>query len=148
MRQVVFGFTVYQTQDDEPVAGPIPTGLTIDIPGAAGGFPAASNVAMTTALPIDFTLTGNTISWTNSGEADAIVSITLSAFADSDFQTQVTLTCELVDDGSHEIAASVLPAGNNIEFPVFLGTRAVTRLTQVGNSVLILTATADGFLTR
>ncbi len=147
LKRLIFGFTAYQTEDDVPVAGPMPNGLVVNIPGEAGGFPAASNLNMPTANTIEFTFSGSTITWTNSGEEGATVDILMSALSDGDVFNQVIIQCELIDDGVHEIAAGIIPAGN-IETPLFSGTRSVTRLVQVGNSVLILSSTSDGFLVR
>lgn len=147
LKRLIFGFTAYQTQDDIPVAGPMPNGLVVNIPGEAGGFPAVSNLNMPVARTIEFSFSGSTITWTNSGEEGATVDILMSALSDGDVFNQVFIQCELVDDGLHEIAAGIIPAGN-IETPLFSGTRSVTRLVQAGNSVLILSATSDGFLAR
>jgi len=141
----LFGFLIYLTDGDEPVPGPIPEGLMVNIPGASGGFPAFGDVAMPNAAPVEFTVNGNTISWNGSGNDMSTISILMSAFADGDFQTQVIVECELVDDGSHQIAAGVLPAGN-VEIPVFFGTRSATRFVQNGTAVLVIEAESEGFL--
>ncbi len=144
-RQMQFGFFLYQTPDDVAVAGPIPAGLTADIPGAAGGFPALSNVPLPSAAPIEFTLDGTTINWTGSGESGASVNLFFAALTDGDVLNQTIIQCDLLDDGVHTIASGLLPEGTQ-EYPFFSGTRIVTLIQQMGGAVVVATAESDGFL--
>ena len=145
--QSVFGFQIYQTDDGEPIAGPIPENLVLDIPGAAGGFPAFSDVSFPYAAPLEFTQSGSEITWTNSGEPGSSISIIMSAIPDGNLLQQLSIECDLIDDGSHQISADLLSA-DNVEFPLFSGERFITRVVQVGGSALILQASSDGFLNR
>ncbi len=146
--QSVFGFLIYQTDGDQPIAGPIPSGLTVDIPGAPGGFPAMANVSFPQAAPISFSFDGTTISWTNPSGAgnSSSVSVTMAVIVDSNFASQQLIQCELLDDGTHTVEAGLIPAGDTIEAPLFFGSRSVTQIVQNGSAVLVLDAEADGFL--
>jgi len=130
-----------------PVAGPIPNDLKIDIPGAIGGFPSFSDVSMPTAAPIEFTVDGTNLSWSGSGSEGGAVDITVSALVGGDVFGQTLISCKLVDDGEFTFAADLWPAGF-VEFPLFSGTRSVSRVEQIGDAVLVLQASVERFLMR
>ncbi len=142
VEQQVFGFLIYNTEDRTPIAGAIPNDLVVDIPGASNGFPALSAIAFPSASATEFSIQGNTVTWAGSNMDGASINITASAVANGSIATQAFIECDLIDDGSHQIEAGILPEGS-VEFPLFLASRQVERVIVSGNALLTLRAEAD-----
>ena len=148
-----FGFIFYDVDTDLPT--PIPTELTVDIPGDE--FPAFSNVAIPNVAPLTGvspgfgqTLTADTVfTWDAGNNENARIDITLvdtSALLDPS-QELVSVSCLAIDDGSFQIPAQTaaqLPAGFSAGNSGL--TRTAFSVLQNDNSLLIVTAiTSSGF---
>lgn len=132
-----FGFSGYQT--DAEITGPLPTGLTVDIPGDQ--FPAFANVSIPNAALVtgatpdsDQPIAANTtFSWNAGNNPDARVTIS----ADDVF-------CTVVDDGSFTLPANI-QAQLGSDFGVFGYdiTRFAVNFVQSGNAVLVVTSEGE-----
>ena len=149
-----FGFIFYGVDTELPT--PIPSELTVDIPGDE--FPAFSNVAIPDVAPLtgvspgfeQQTLTADTVfTWDAGNNENARIDITLvdtSALLDPS-QELVSVSCLAIDDGSFQIPAQTaaqLPAGFSAGNSGL--TRTAFSVLQNDNSLLIVTAiTSSGF---
>ena len=134
----------------ESLPSPIPSGLTVSIPGSSGGFPAFSDVAVGEVA--SFSLTSpeaseqvtpdTTFTWTGSGSSTTYVTIVASAF---DFTTSesTTVSCLVADDGNFSFSASTRSEmGATFESTFFSASRTSYRVEQKGDAVLILSASS------
>ncbi len=133
-----FGFTFYDTETE--ITAPLPSGLTVDIPG--GQFPAFANVSIPDVSPltgaspgINQAITaGTTFSWDAGNNPEALVLI------DAD-----DVSCVVTDDGSFTMPASIqaqLP-GNFGAFGYDIS-RIAVRFLQSGTAVLVVTSVSEG----
>ena len=138
------GFVVYAPEGGS-VAGPIPSGLVVDVPGDE--FPAFAAVRVPDASPLtgvtpagpEGVTAGTTFGWDAGTDPSTRVTATL-AIEDTD--PVVSLTCSLVDDGEFRLPASLLariPADRPATASL---ARVGTRALQDGDAVLLVTATA------
>lgn len=102
-----FGGTTFISYGDDDIDQALPAGLTLDIPGAAGGFPSFSNVSMGTTQSIDLTSPSNpgsitpntTFTWNGAGSS-SLVTISASALDPTNPLATISLSCLAIDDGS------------------------------------------------
>ena len=145
-RESAFGFLFY-SPEPETVPGPIPSQLTLDIPGDI--FPAFANVSMPVVEPLTVTsptqgqpITPTTnFSWTAGSNPNAYISISATAFNATGETTFVD--CEAADDGEFSFPAqtqSEMGAAFTSITADYL--REVLTFQQQGNALLVLTATS------
>jgi len=145
-RQSALGFLFYGPEP-ESVPGPIPSQLTLDIPGDV--FPAFVNVNMPVVQSLIVSsptqgqpVTPSTVfSWTAGSNADAYISIAATTFnADG---TTTIVDCEAVDDGQFAFSAQTQSEmGASFTSITADFEREVLTLQQQGNALLVLTATS------
>lgn len=148
-----FGFLIYGTPDNLEVSGSIPSGLTADIPGAANGFPAFSNVPVPQADSLALTIEGDadsgySLMWNGSDANNSALSVTFTALdqGSNDFSSQVIISCSLRDDGSQPIPANLLPTGSNVIVLGGSARRTNVNFVQQGNALLMVTSSSDTFV--
>lgn len=106
IKQVFEGDIFYSTDMTTPLL-PFPASLTLDIPGATGGFPAFTGVTFP-SIPAAFTLTepsntsavttSTTFAWTGAGSSDSVMQF--YGFGDGADNKTVVFSCVATDDGS------------------------------------------------
>lgn len=145
VRQEVFGFVLYSVDnDDGSIAGFLPTGLVLDIPGAV--FPAFTGIAVPDVPPALDDISpaaGSTVGmdasfvWMPSGIADA--RIFLDVESDS-----TSISCLLQDDGAYRFTPDVAAeAGANFAGRVDSASRQGLAIHSSDRAVLFVTSGSD-----
>jgi len=147
-RKIESGNTFYEPNTD-PVAGPLPDGLILDIPGDV--FPAFSNVAVPNldAFELKSPASGEVITpasvftWEASNNPDSVVEISAS---NVDFSTSkgVVVSCVVTDDGSFGFPTKT-QAEMGADFSSILELRAIRyvfTIKQQGEAILVVTSTS------
>ena len=154
----IANFTLYVLAGDptpESIPGPVPSGLTFNIPGDV--FPAFANVPVPnvdslvlTTPALGAVVSSDTVfTWEATPGSEAVISIQGSGFQfDVENPTSVgftNLSCEVVDDGSFTIPAATQAeldaAGSNLTFNQM--TRTFSSLQQSDNAALIVSRTSE-----
>lgn len=142
-----FGFIYYELDENVILSSPVPSNLTLNIPGEQ--FPAFSNVAIPFSEPLQVNspnafepITASTaFSWVPSDNPNAFIDISASAIS-ADFTGFTTVNCTVIDDGSF-----AFPATTQSQMGAFSAISAVSRTTintqQNGNAVLFLASTVE-----
>jgi hypothetical protein len=144
------GVNLITYANEEDIEG-LPTGLTLDIPGATPGFPKMTNVpvpttasdfAVSASTPLDAVTKATTFTWKASGARNA--SVTLTGGADVGGR-QVTFVCTAVDDGQFAFPAAT---GRELDSAGFTRGRVqsasqATRSTHTVGDALLLVTVSD-----
>ena len=145
-RESVFGFLFYSPEPDT-VPGPIPSQLTLDIPGDV--FPAFANVNMPVVQPLITSsptqgqpITPTTsFTWTAGSNSDAYIAISATTIDATGASTVVE--CEATDDGEFSFPAQTqTEMGASFTSTIADYVREVSTFQQQGNALLVLTATS------
>jgi hypothetical protein len=155
MRETLFSFTFYTSEN--PVAGLIPTGLVVDIPGDV--FPAFSNITVPNAGDLvvsspaqgDFVTPDTTFTWVTSSDSDSYIEIAAISF---DFMSGavVNVNCEVIDDGSFTFPSATkdeMGSGFSSKFEEFdfagtaTLTRTATKIVEQNNAILFITSSSN-----
>lgn len=147
LRNEQFGFVFYETDEDIVLSAPLPSGLSINIPGEQ--FPAFGDVSFPVADPLTVNspaaseqiTSGTTFSWVPSGNPDSFIEIDAFAFS-ADFSQTTSIYCTVIDDGSFSF-----PSATQSEMGSFSGSGDIARVSikieQNGNALLLLSSSAE-----
>ena len=146
-RETFGQFTGYSIEN--PLTGPAPSGLVVDIPGDE--FPAFSNIAIPDVTALQVTapapntpVTPSTqFSWVAATGSDTVVGISTN-FIDIATSENVSVDCTVADDGSFAFDSATRSAMGSVfsSTGLFLSRSAFT-FRQNGNTVLIVSHTIE-----
>lgn len=144
-RQQAFGFLFYGFLEDTEIPAPVPSGLTVDIPGDE--FPAYTGVAVPDVAALTGVSTGagmitpdTVFRWDAGDNADVSVSIDVVATSFSGTNISfTTVDCEAADDGEFSFpAATRTELGSGFSAATASLSRTGINFFRKGNSLLIV----------
>lgn len=147
MRQEANGSFFYSPENFAPIAGDIPDGLAVDIPGDV--FPAFANVNAPTVNTLQLTsptvgeaVTANTnFSWTADGNQNTSINIMATAFVDGQ---STVVSCRVVDDGNFTFPAAIQAQLGDDFTSIFASvSRIATSVQQNGDAILLFNVASE-----
>jgi len=145
---------VYRLSDaGADILGPVPNGLTANIPGEANGFPAVPNVVIPDVVPLaistpsdgDVITPSTQFSWTPGGVNQNLELSVSSVSFEGTTVTTVSVDCTLVDDGSFVFPSSVQSEmGSDFMSNFFDLYRTANRIDSLGNNTFLYVENYSG----
>jgi len=142
-QEPVIGGIVYSTTAD--VTTPLPTGLTLDIPGDT--FPAFANVAIPNVnrienFNVDILAETAEFTWTASADPNSFLQIDIAV--DISPTETVFILCTVDDDGSFQVPAESIPEIESFTAATLeIVQRIVFAITRSGDALLSVTVAAE-----